>query len=426
MKKKIILYVLGICFPLSNIFSQIFIPQEELKFQGLKHSKIVWIDYNSDGKKDLLICGLSYSDTKLFLYENYIDSVEEKELFAEENFLHFVLGASDFNNDGRNDFVFSTFNYMRDNFLRIYLNDTIKNDTINLYPFMYSFLNVFDIDNDGDSDIVLGNGAIESFINNGNNQFEYSIHFKNSYGDSRSKIVHGDYDCDGSIDILLYSPDESEIGFSTKLFKNTNGSLTHVKSVDFEALVNGNMIWCDINNDSFLDIILTGQDLKSNYKTNVYLNNKNGSFNLLSNSSIEGFIDCSIDKGDYDNDGDYDLLISGTTISGNNTYLYNNDGNGVFTKNSTEIFSQLGSGTVSFFDFNNDGRLDFLYSGVDLLDESVTILYKNTISIANSVPEAPNNTSVLVNDNTITFTWDIPFDSNQSGGFTYALYIYNH
>jgi hypothetical protein len=67
--------------------------------------------------------------------------------------------------------------------------------------------------------------------------------------------------------------------------------------------------------------------------------------------------------GDYDQDGDYDLLLSGiddlTNIS---CALYRNNGDTTFT-NTGILLPQIYQGDVLFLDFNNDNFLDIAVSG---------------------------------------------------------------
>jgi hypothetical protein len=70
-----------------------------------------------------------------------------------------------------------------------------------------------------------------------------------------------------------------------------------------------------------------------------------------------------VDAGDFDNDGDDDLVMTELTAEGSNLYV--NDGTGVFTDASAP--SSIGPASLPFtgfgavwFDFDNDGLLDFV------------------------------------------------------------------
>jgi len=77
----------------------------------------------------------------------------------------------------------------------------------------------------------------------------------------------------------------------------------------------------------------------------------------------------ALDWGDFDNDGDLDLLASGARFVGqpfNNsdpsTIVYENDGSGNFTIYSSSI-TGVESGTALWGDYNNDNLLDVLICG---------------------------------------------------------------
>ena len=81
--------------------------------------------------------------------------------------------------------------------------------------------------------------------------------------------------------------------------------------------------------------------------------------------------------GDYDNDGQLDLLVSGTTNgqpSGALTRIYHNDG-GVFTNFIS--LTNLYQGAVAWADYDRDGRLDAIVSGLNSSNVPVTQLYHN-------------------------------------------------
>ena len=73
-----------------------------------------------------------------------------------------------------------------------------------------------------------------------------------------------------------------------------------------------------------------------------------------------------VDAGDFDNDGDEDLVI--TELTGQGSTLYVNDGTGVFEERSGPVgvrlaslpFTGFGAGWI---DFDNDGWLDTLAPG---------------------------------------------------------------
>ena len=122
----------------------------------------------------------------------------------------------------------------------------------------------------------------------------------------------------------------------------------------------------DFNGDGWMDIYVAN-DGKENQ---LWLNRHNGTFEnaallagvaLPSSGKAEGSM--GVDAGDFDNDGDEDLVMTELTAEGSNLYV--NDGTGVFTDASAP--STVGPASLPFtgfgaawFDFYNDGLLDFV------------------------------------------------------------------
>lgn len=192
-----------------------------------------------------------------------------------------------------------------------------------------------------------------------------------------------DYDNDGDKDLVIsggidttndYSADTSSI----KIYNNNNGVLTALNTPDIYGLHLGFVKFIDIDNDNDLDLITAGQNYTdiTNYFFTIY-ENINGNFTVK--QQLEGGVYSSLDFGDYDNDGDLDLLVtgayqvtSGPTVK---TRIYNND-NGVFT-NSNINLEGVQNGSAQFGDFDLDGDLDLLIMGQN---ENYTYILKTLIN----------------------------------------------
>lgn len=144
----------------------------------------------------------------------------------------------------------------------------------------------------------------------------------------------GDYDNDSDLDILLMgyleiSDDSGRVVFNeevTRIYQNNAGEFTDIEA-DLPGLYVGAADWGDYDNDGDLDLILCGAS-GSEYVTKLF-NNDSGAFNDT-NISLQEVRYGSVAWGDYDNDGDLDLLLSGATSTISRiTILYRND-DGVF------------------------------------------------------------------------------------------------
>ncbi|MBL4898819.1 MAG: CRTAC1 family protein, partial [Colwellia sp.] len=131
--------------------------------------------------------------------------------------------------------------------------------------------------------------------------------------------------------------------------------------------------WADYDNDNDLDLFIPVGISSTNNPTRVnilYQNNCNGDFTRITQVP-EGVVTDAVQSqravlADVDNDGDLDLYVTNNTISQVNNY-YTNNGDGTFTKNTTDIIAtdvNASRGAV-FADFDNDGNLDLFVCNDD-------------------------------------------------------------
>jgi len=138
-------------------------------------------------------------------------------------------------------------------------------------------------------------------------------------------------------------------------------------------------------------------------------------------SGLTGLQYGSVAWGDYDNDGDLDILLTGLTTSGSVSKIYRND-SGVFTDINAGLTGVYVS-SVSWGDYDNDGDLDILLTGYTG-SERISMIYRNNSGVPNTKPLAPSNLSAVQAENNLTFSWDKATDAETSqNGLSYNLYI---
>jgi hypothetical protein len=225
-----------------------------------------------------------------------------------------------------------------------------------------------DYDNDGDLDLFLaGSGTFMAVYRNDGGRF---VEVTASVGLARVPSGYSlnliDYDNDGRVDLYVALNGWSG-PMPNLLFHNEGGRFVDVTAKSGAGDPGSGFIslWGDLDNDGYLDLVIANGVLRDGSTPQIYRNNRNGTFtNMTKLAGIDeppSYGAIGIALGDYDRDGDIDLLINGLDRSPNR--LYRNDGKWKFT----EVAQQAGvvqpphNGFVCFFvDYNNDGFPDIL------------------------------------------------------------------
>lgn len=451
------------------------------------------------------------------VYKDYTDSIEiEYSDFTNfkvigyaraVNINFFTLGQGvnlgdaafgDYNNDGLLDIAYIGFGIFKITGEWIYTNGRsflyknngnfdFEKQNIKLSKYANSAISWVDYDNNGWVDLFMS-GRCDSIKYTGNDSSVVAFFKTTSYKNTNGTLTEfdsyitpledpsldwADYNLDGKIDLIMTGKDTISGGqYLTFVYKNegTNGFFVEhtLEGISGEAK------WGDYNNDGYPDIALTGKS-NINYKTQIYKNINGTDFQLVYDAN-PGLRYSRIDWGDYDNDGDIDLLNTGTITNEEDAhgYIYKNEGN----DNFTQIQLPLGckQGDSKWIDIDNDGDLDIIVNGLyqytywvnhilqnnsgnfdivyadtskALENSDITIgdlngdystdylllgkylpgdnrayIYQNNYSILNSVPTAPTNLNVTLNGNYATFTWNPATDlQTPSQSLTYNLKI---
>ena len=413
-------------------------------FIQVQNSLVAWGDYNNDGRLDVLLAGntngtLTFPVTRL--YRNDGNGIFTPVVSGLPNVTLGSAAWADFDNDGWLDLILTgtTNGNFTGTFSRVYRNNgdgTFTDINAGLPQLMNSAVAWGDYDNDGRPDLLLSgitNGSLSGAItriyrNNGNGTFSNAISLAGIYLGS---VAWADFDGDGDLDVVIAGQSTSGVG--TALVYRNNGNGTFTQAATLTGVYNCSLAVADFNNDGLPDILLTGYN--GSYLSLLYRNAGNFSF-IQTQTTLPGARYASVAAGDYDNDGKPDILISGTTTglaTSGMARVYRNT-----TTLATAIqFSLIPTtlptnylGAVTWADFNNDGRLDVMITGVPFTllasgRPSQTALYRNNNYVTNTPPTAPTALSYVRSNNLVSLAWAKATDAQttNANGLKYQIRV---
>ena len=272
-----------------------------------------------------------------------------------------------------------------------------------------------DFDNDGDPDLLLcGQGGDTQpvayiYRNDGNGVFK-----RLNLGFARvdnCACKWYDYDNDGDLDLFLSGLTYSGGEHFANIFRNDGGGQFTKLENGFPEVVLGSSSWGDYDNDGDLDLAICGY-IADNFGSSlsdaaIYRNDGNDQFTRINTNLVKVYYS-ALKWGDFDNDGDLDLLLAGRFDDGSihdQCYLYRNDGNDTFNITNNNFFTIFRC-DVDFGDYDNDGDLDILIS-VDAGGSSrITKVYNNQTSHVEYVAQnAITNPVADINHHSVNFSW---------------------
>ncbi|MBO6574662.1 MAG: T9SS type A sorting domain-containing protein [Rhodothermales bacterium] len=225
-----------------------------------------------------------------------------------------------------------------------------------------------DIDNDGDLDALVsgrGESGLVGGIWRNEGSDAANVSFVAVPGSIRalaySRAAWTDMDGDGDLDLALTGSARTQPPYEPviQLYRNDGGTFAALDSGALPALHSGALAWGDVDNDGDADLLVTGQDAAGEYVTRI-VEYDAGVFRVV-DPGLPGFAFADAKWGDYDNDGDADLLISGATPEGFRTRIYANQ-NGTLTDSGANL-TPLAFSSVDWGDYDADGDLDVVVSG---------------------------------------------------------------
>ena len=256
-------------------------------------------------------------------------------------------------------------------------------DLIQLDSIAFSDVAFADVNGDNHQDFLItgqdGNYNLiaKLYINDGNGNFTV-LNNTPFQGIVNGEIAFADVNGDNAVDVL-FGGQTNTAQLSTKLYLNDgNGNFTLVPNTPFTAINIGSIAFADVNGDNTQDVVISGQnDPFFGRTTELYTNDGNGNFTLVTGTPFSNVWQSSIAFADVNGDNTQDLLVTGQSNSQFTAEIYTNDGNGNFTLMTGTPFDGVRYSSTAFADVNGDGAIDVLITGISANQQLTAKLYLN-------------------------------------------------
>lgn len=267
--------------------------------------------------------------------ENPYDDFKDEVLLPHKNStLGPALAVGDLNNDGREDYIVGGAIAQAAEIYIQKVNGSFQKVNVPIFEKDKFYedlgIQIFDADNDGDLDIYIASGGNEFnegsqgyedrfYENKGNLVFERNISAIPDTRISGLEVSVNDFDQDGDLDLFVggrLSPKKYPYPSSSRILENrsASGSIQFVDVTEEKnpALTNIGLVttskWVDLDGDSWEDLVVAGEWMSIRF----FKNNEGKTFKEVTEEVYlpeqRGWW-YDIEKGDFDNDGDLDLIV---------------------------------------------------------------------------------------------------------------------
>lgn len=391
---------------------------------GVEEASAAWGDYDGDGDLDLALAGSTGMDRIAKVYRNDGSDTFTDAGVALPGISGAALAWGDYDRDGDVDLALAGWTGT-ERIARVYRNngsDSFTDAGASLLGVEKAAVSWGDCDNDGDLDLALAGwtGTERStrvYRNNGASSFT-DVALDLPAVDLAS-LAWGDSDNDGDLDLLISG--EADFGAFSRVYLN-DGCETLAPGPAVSGARAGSAVWGDYDADGDLDLLITGNYTGLSRASRIYRNDGVAGFTDIA-AGLEALGSSCAAWGDYDNDGDLDVLLAGTSgFMFPETHIYGNHG-GAFADIGA-LLSGVAECSLAWGDYDGDADLDLVLAGSPGGVGPVASIYRTDGVSPNHAPTAPAGLHFGTGPDALTLLWTAATDpETPSAGLTYNLRV---
>lgn len=426
MKVKLILSLLVL--QCGNLLGQNYTPFDTLQLPKLIKPVFEWVDVDNDGLLDIFITGedLTVTDSSRsvsYLYRQKSDTtftlVGTDLATYGEQLIKFV----DFNMDGKQDLLVSSTDGTRFEHA-IYENNgdlTWNKVSINAGTAVWQELRLADLDNDGKPEVLTFSTDGLIVYKDGPTGFE-EINLPEALSEIHTDPVVVDFDKDGFKDLFIagIKADGDSVAL---LLLNQKELEFSVQTVESDSLQITDYVVSDFNDDGFPDVLVS-RNIDSSPRSLEMLINENGvSLSSIQDNNRLRLQNARVFAADVSSDGLIDTDIEGTTIGLTSNLVARermvNTLTGLVYESDT-LENSSGQGR-RYGDFDFDGDLDH-FELTTSLTGSTLWLFENAETAKNEGPTSLQDLLSFRFGDDLYIVWNIGEDDfTESKSVTYDV-----